>query len=200
MQEFEDLLARQNQLQAEAAVVVEELNLVQTLKAAGVPVKVGSAALGLMTWRDLDMTVVCSQLDIAAISGIASQLISNPKIRQMKFMNDTGSWNNDPAYPDGYFIGLDYLSENGSKWSLDIWFVDDPEKQPDLRHIRTLPHRLNEEAVLSILRIKTVWASRAEYGKQVKSFDIYTAVLDHKVSTPAEFEQWLQNRNNNISP
>ncbi|WP_145135507.1 MULTISPECIES: hypothetical protein [Paenibacillus] len=200
MQEFEDLLAHQNQLQAEAAVVVEELNLVQTLKAAGVPVKVGSAALGLMTWRDLDMTVVCSQLDIAAISGIASQLISNPKIRQMKFMNDTGSWNNDPAYPDGYFIGLDYLSENGSKWSLDIWFVDDPEKQPDLRHIRTLPHRLNEEAVLSILRIKTVWASRAEYGKQVKSFDIYTAVLDHKVSTPAEFEQWLQNRNNNISP
>lgn len=161
MQEFEDLLAHQNQLQAEAAVVVEELNLVQTLKAAGVPVKVGSAALGLMTWRDLDMTVVCSQLDIAAISGIASQLISNPKIRQMKFMNDTGSWNNDPAYPDGYFIGLDYLSENGSKWSLDIWFVDDPEKQPDLRHIRTLPHRLNEEAVLSILRIKTVWASRA---------------------------------------
>lgn len=200
MQEFEDLLAHQNQLQAEAAVVVEELNLVQTLKAAGVPVKVGSAALGLMTWRDIDMTVVCSQLDIAAISGIASQLISNPKIRQMKFMNDTGSWNNDPAYPDGYFIGLDYLSENGSKWSLDIWFVDDPEKQPDLRHIRTLPHRLNEEAVLSILRIKTVWASRAEYGKQVKSFDIYTAVLDHKVSTPAEFEQWLQNRNNNISP
>ncbi|UYO03990.1 hypothetical protein [Paenibacillus sp. PSB04] len=200
MQEFEDLLARQNQLQAEAAVVLEELNLIQTLKAAGVPVKVGSAALGLMTWRDLDMTVICSKLDVAVISGIASQLILNPKIRQMKFMNDTGSWNTDPAYPDGYFIGLDYLSESGSKWSLDIWFVDDPEKQPDLRHIRTLPGRLHEDAVLSILRIKTVWASRAEYGKQVKSFDIYTAVLDHKVSTPAEFEQWLQNRNNNISP
>ncbi|GIP34584.1 hypothetical protein [Paenibacillus sp. J2TS4] len=195
----EDLLARQFQLQAEAAAVVEELNLIQSLKAAGMPVKVGSAALGLMTWRDLDMTVVCSKLDIAVISRIASQLILNPKIRQMKFMNDTGSWNTDPAYPDGYFIGLDYLSKSENQWSLDIWFVDDPEKQPDLRHIRTLPGRLHEEAVLSILRIKTVWASRAEYGKQVKSFDIYTAVLDHKVSTPAEFEQWLQNRNNNIS-
>lgn len=56
--EREDLLARQLQLQTEAAAVAEELNLTELLKAAGAPVKVGSAALGLMTWRDLDMTVV----------------------------------------------------------------------------------------------------------------------------------------------
>lgn len=194
MAELEDLLARQFQLQAEADAVAEELNLIPSLQAAGTPFKVGSAALGLMTWRDLDMTVVCSKLDIAAVSGIASRWMSDPRIRQMKFMNDTGSWNADPTYPDGYYAGLDYLSDNGSRWSLDIWFVDDPEKQPDLRHLRTLPGRLNEEAVLSILRIKTVWASKAEYGKQVKSFDIYTAVLDNHVRTPDEFERWLRNR------
>jgi len=191
MIEREELLARQRQLQAEAAAMVEELNLIPLLKAAGIPVKVGSAALGLMTWRDLDMTVVCSKLDIAAISGIASRLMSNPRVRHMKFMNDTGNWNTDPVYPDGYFIGLNYQSQSGNNWELDIWFVDEPEKQPDLQHIRTMPGRLTEEAVVSILRIKTVWAPRAEYGKQVKSFDIYTAVLDDQVRTPAEFEQWL---------
>lgn len=195
----EDLLARQRQLQAEAAAVAEELNLDPLLKAAGAPIKVGSAALGLMTWRDLDMTVVCTKLDIAAISGIASQLMANPRVRDMKFINDTGSWNTDPAYPDGYFIGLNYQSESGNKWELDIWFVDEPEKQPDLRHIRTMPGRLTPEAVVSILRIKTVWAPKTEYGKQVKSFDIYTAVLDDHVRTPDEFERWLQSRNNNMS-
>lgn len=195
MMEREDLLARQLQLQAEAAAVAEEMNLNQLLEAAGTPVKVGSAALGLMTWRDLDMTVICSKLDIAAISRIASQLMSNPGVRHLKFINDTGSWNTDPAYPDGYFIGLTYQSNNGNQWGLDIWFVDEPEKQPDLQHIRTMPDRLTPAAIVSILSIKTVWASRTEYGKQVKSFDIYTAVLDNHVQTPAEFERWLHGRN-----
>lgn len=195
MKEQEDLLACQLQLQTEASAIVEELNLDQLLKAAGTPVKVGSAALGLMAWRDLDMTVVCSKLNIAAITGIASQLMSNPGIRDLKFINDTGKWNTDPAYPDGYFLGMTYESKNGNKWELDIWFVDEPEKQPDLQHVRTMPDRLTPAAIISILSIKTIWASRAEYGEQVKSFDIYTAVLDHNVRTPAEFEQWLQGRN-----
>ncbi|RNB80048.1 hypothetical protein [Brevibacillus panacihumi] len=195
MMEREDLLARQLQLQTEAAAVAEELNLTELLKAAGAPVKVGSAALGLMTWRDLDMTVVCSKLDIAAISGIASRLMAHPGVRHMNFINDTGSWNTDPVYPDGYFIGLKYQCKSGNEWELDIWFVDEPEKQPDLQHIRTMPGRLTPSAIVSILSIKSVWASRTEYGKQVKSFDIYSAVLDDHVRTPAEFERWLQSRN-----
>jgi len=195
MMEREDLLARQLQLQTEAAAVAEELNLTELLKAAGAPVKVGSAALGLMTWRDLDMTVVCSKLDIAAISGIASRLMAHPGVRHMNFINDTGSWNTDPVYPDGYFNGLKYQCKSGNEWELDIWFVDEPEKQPDLQHIRTMPGRLTPSAIVSILSIKSVWASRTEYGKQVKSFDIYSAVLDDHVRTPAEFERWLQSRN-----
>lgn len=195
MIEREDLLDRQLQLQAEAAAIAEEMHLDQMLAAAGTPVKVGSAALGLMVWRDLDMTVVCSELDIAAISGIAAQLMSNHRVRDLKFINDTGDWNTDPAYPDGYFLGITYQSKSGNTWELDIWFVDEPEKQPDLQHIRTIPARLTPAAIASILSIKTVWVSRAEYGKQVKSFDIYTAVLDHHVRTPAEFERWLQGHN-----
>lgn len=191
----EDLLAHQLQLQIEADEVAEEMHLKQLLTVAGTPVKVGSAALGLMVWRDLDITVVCSKLNIAAISGVASRLMSNPQVRDLKFINDTGNWNTDPAYPDGYFLGVTYESKSGNKWNLDIWFVDDPEKQPDLQHIRTVPDRLTPAAIVSILSIKTVWAARAEYGKQVKSFDIYTAVLDNHVQTPAEFKRWLQRRN-----
>ncbi|GIO39513.1 hypothetical protein J41TS12_43740 [Paenibacillus antibioticophila] len=192
MMERNELLARQMRLQAEAAELVEELNLQRLLETAGTPVKVGSAALGLMAWRDLDMTVICSKLNITAISSVVTELMSNPRVRQLKWMNDTGDWNTDPVYPDGYYIGLDYQSRRGNEWRLDIWFVDEPEKQPDLQHIRTIPGRLTSEAVVSILSIKAVWASRSEYGKQVKSFDIYTAVLDDQVRTPAEFEQWLQ--------
>lgn len=188
----EELLTRQLQLQAEADAIVEEMHLKQLLAEAGTPVKVGSAALGLMAWRDLDITVVCSMLNIVAISGIASQLMSNPRVRDLKFINDTGNWNTDPSYPDGYFLGVTYESKIGTKWELDIWFVDEPEKQPDLQHIRTMPDRLTPAAIVSILSIKTLWATRAEYGEQVTSFDIYTAVLDNHVRTPDEFKQWLE--------
>ncbi|GIP34578.1 hypothetical protein [Paenibacillus sp. J2TS4] len=64
----EELLAHQLQLQAEADAIVEEMHLKQLLEEAGTPLKVGSVALGLMVWRDLDMTVVCSKLNIATIS------------------------------------------------------------------------------------------------------------------------------------
>lgn len=104
----EELLARQMQLQTEADAIFEEMHLKQLLTKAGTPVKVGSAALGLMAWRDLDITVVCSKLNIGTISGIASQLMSCPQVRDLKFINDTGNWNTDPTYPDGYFLGITY--------------------------------------------------------------------------------------------
>jgi hypothetical protein len=45
-------------LPAEAATVRQDLGLDQRLSTLGAVVPVGSAALGLMVWRDLDLTVV----------------------------------------------------------------------------------------------------------------------------------------------
>ena len=39
-----------------------------------------------------------------------------------------------------------------------------------------------------------VWASRPEYGKTVKSFDIYMAVLTDGVRTRDQFQAWLASR------
>ncbi|WP_246059328.1 hypothetical protein [Paenibacillus lautus] len=74
-------------------------------------------------------------------------------VRELKFINDTGVYNTDPAYPDGLYIGLKYKSKQGKEWKMDIWFVDEPERQPDLKHIITMPERLTEERREAILRI-----------------------------------------------
>jgi hypothetical protein len=60
--EIDELLRRQDQLQAEAATVRQDLGLDQRLSTLGEVVPVGSAALGLMVWRDLDLTMVCRSL------------------------------------------------------------------------------------------------------------------------------------------
>jgi hypothetical protein len=185
------LLEQQNALQGEVETVVADLGLDGRLGQVGRPVRVGSAALGLMVWRDLDITVVCESLDVAAVVELGAQLALHPRTRRVEFRNDMGAWNADPGYPDGLYLGLGYRSPAGHDWRLDVWFVDDPCRQPDLGHLRTLPPRLDRESRLAILQIKTAWHARAEYGRSVRSFDIYTAVLDAGVRTPEQFNDWI---------
>ena len=189
--EIGELLRRQDELQAEAASVRADLRLDRYLGVHGTVVPVGSAALGLMVWRDLDLTVVCRELDVAAVAGTGAQLAGHPQVREVCFRNDTGDWNTDPVYPDGLYLGLRYRAETGGMWQVDLWFVDDPDRQPDLAHVRDLPSRLTTQTRTAILAIKDAWAGRPEYRREVRSWDIYTAVLDHGVRTPAEFAAWL---------
>ncbi|GAB2713446.1 hypothetical protein [Kitasatospora kifunensis] len=187
------MLRQQDELQSEASAVNDDLGLSESLGRLGDPVRVGSAALGLMVRRDLDITVVCPRLDATAhesVVGLGARLALHERVRQVRFRNDTGAWNTDPAYPDGLYLGLGYRSPQGHTWSLDIWFVDEPERQPDLSHLRTLPARLTSEAREAILRIKHAWAEHSEYGRSVRSWDIYRSVLDDGVRTVAEFDTW----------
>lgn len=179
-------------LAAAAATVRADLVLDDVLAALGEPHLVGSAALGLMVRPDLDITVVCDALDVAALCRAAANLVSHPRVRQLTIRNDSGHWNGEPEkYPDGVYWGIDY--RDGSRnWNLDIWFVVDADRQPDLRHVRQLARRLTPETRSAILDIKRAWVERPEYGGAVTSFDIYTAVLDRGIRTPDEFERSLQ--------
>jgi hypothetical protein len=192
--EIDELLRRQDQLQAEAATVQQDLGLDQRLSILGEVVPVGSAALGLMVWRDLDFTVVCQRLDADAVAGAGASLAGHPRVREIRFIDASGDWNTDPTYPDGLYLGLRCRSLAGEIWKVDIWFVDDPDRQPDLAHARDLPKRLTTETRAAILLVKVAWAGRPEYRRDVRSWDIYTAVLDHEVRTPAQFEAWLRRR------
>ncbi|MER5391978.1 hypothetical protein [Saccharopolyspora sp. NPDC002686] len=183
-----ELLVQQRELQAEADDVHTDLRLGELLAALGEPVRVGSAALGLMVRRDLDITVICPLLDAAAksaVAGIGAQLAVHDRVRQVRFRDDTGRWNTDPRYPDGLYLGVEYRCPAEQDWTLDIWFVDEPDRQPDLEHLRTLPPRLTDDHRRAILRIKSALAHRPE---QPPSYEVYRAVLDHGISTVEQFD------------
>ena len=188
-----DLLKQQEELQAEAGAVGADLRLDEVLSAVGKPVRVGSAALGVMVRRDLDITVVCPALDAALwrdVAQIGAGLAVHARVRQVQFRNDTGAWNIDPGYPDGLYLGAGYRSARGTDWNLDIWFVDQPEGQPDLAHLKSLPARLTPGARIAILRIKHALADSQETGRRVPSYHVYQAVLDDGVRTLEEFTEW----------
>jgi hypothetical protein len=191
---IDDLLRRQDELQAEAAGLRADLELDTHLAQHGQVNGVGSAALGLMVWRDLDLTVVCQALDPGRVAGTGAVLARHRQMREVRFRNDTGVWNTDPRYPDGLYLGLDCESRLGQRWKVDIWFVDEPGRQPDLAHVRDLPARLTPQMRAAILLTKDAWVGRPEYGTGVSGWDIYSAVLDDGVRTPAEFEDGARRR------
>ncbi|TVT60212.1 hypothetical protein FNH05_04715 [Amycolatopsis rhizosphaerae] len=192
----EGLLARQDALQEEADAVHRNLGL-DRLGELGKPVRVGSAALGVMVRRDLDITVICPALDketADAVARLGTHLIGHPRVRVVTLRDDTGHWNTDPAYPDGLYLGVKYRSPEGKDWNLDIWFVDEPARQPDLAHLETFPQRLTDETRKIVLAIKNAWADNAGYGSEVTGYDVYTAVLDHGVRSLRQFEEWRRAR------
>jgi hypothetical protein len=174
-------------LRREADRVRLDLTLDSVLGRLGEVHLVGSAALDLMVRRDLDLTVICDRLDVVTLFDAARPLAAHPNVRRLSFVNDTGPWNVDPSYPDGIYWGID-CRVDGRAWNIDIWFVDEPDRQPDLRHVRELPARLTDETRSAILAIKR--ACHAEPHERVPSHEIYTAVLDRGIRTPDDFDRY----------
>ncbi|MBW8805241.1 MAG: hypothetical protein AUG49_01730 [Catenulispora sp. 13_1_20CM_3_70_7] len=193
-----DLFRRERRLQAEAEAVLDDLDLAAALEAVGDPIRTGSAALGVMVKPDIDVTTACPVLDLAtfdAVTQLATRLTRHERVRQITFRNDTGAWNAEPdTYPDGLYLQVHYRSvqPRPREWNLDLWFVDQPERQPDLQHLRTLLPRLTDETRAAILRLKEEWTPRQEYGRTINGTLIYQAVLDGGVRTPLDFAEWLE--------
>lgn len=192
-------LQLQAALQAEADAIVQKLDLQRLLGTAGNPIRVGSSALGLMVRRDIDITTICARLDAATrrkIAEIAAELMLDQSIGAVRYRNDTGLWNVEPnAYPDGLYLAVTYRSKKNEDWNLDLWFVDEPERQPDIAHLETLLPRLTDALRETIVVIKAELAANAPAGgRPVSSALVYEAVVDGNVTTAAGFATWLADR------
>jgi hypothetical protein len=150
----DDLLAAQEALQVEAAAVLTDLGVFEQIRPIGRPIQTGSSALGLMVARDIDVTTVCPSLELEPVFDVGRVLAGHPRVRSLSFRNDSGRWNVDPAYPDGLYWMVEYVTEDGVSWKLDLWFILEGTTQFDLEHLRTLPPRLTRQARVAILRIK----------------------------------------------
>jgi hypothetical protein len=192
----DDLLERQAALQARADEVARDLDVMALAGIVGRPTRTGSSALGLMVRRDIDITTV-GDLDVERIFALGQRLATHPRVWRITFRNDTGTWNKEKArYPDGLYWLVEYVDEAGDPWTLDLWFLAEGTTQFDLEHMKSLPQRLTPDARAAILRIKVDRQAHAAPAAKppMPSYEIYEAVLDHGVRTPAEFERYIAER------
>jgi len=187
-----DLLAVETAIQAEAHTISQDLDLVVKLATIGTPTLVGASALGVMVNRDIDYTTVVSTLASAsqAVACLGAELASHGMVRMVQIRDDTGSWNTDPDYPDGLYLGVQARSAAGNDWTIDLWFVDQPERQPDLDHVCRFGPAMTTQNRATVLAIKhSREADPAKFGA-ASSLDIYRAVLDADVRTVEDFLAW----------
>jgi len=194
---MQHLLDAQLPMQLEADEIVRLLALNELLSQAGRPVRVGSSAMGLMVRRDIDITVVCDRLDDAALeafANIGARLMRKTEyVLAVRFRNDTGHWNREvEKYPDGLYLWLS-VQLRTAEWTFDIWLIDEPERQPDLAHLKTLLPRLSDMDRAIILQIKHDLAAGNQSATKIPSALVYEAVMDHGMKTSEEFTAWHRN-------
>jgi hypothetical protein len=190
-----ELLRRQDELQAEARQLTQELGVVALLEQAGPVAQHGSLVSGLMAWPDIDFGVTSPGLSPERAYAIMLPLLTHPRTTMVRYTNETGprSFSGLPR-DERLFFMVYHAHASGRVWKLDIPFWLDAEPRSEGAYHAQLSARLTPESRLAILWLKDLWHSTPVYPTSVGSVDIYDAVLEHAVRSPAAFDAYLHAR------
>ena len=191
----DELVRRQAQLQEEGQRVLDTLGLEALLRRAGTVKVHGSFVTGLMVWRDLDLGVTAPGLASGEAFAIMLPLLTHPHVARVRYHNEVGALNStgDPR-EERYFFVTYYRTEAGDEWKIDVSFWVSTLPREERLPSAFVTSRLTDETLLAILWLKDIWHRRPAYMVEMSSPDIYDAVFDHGVRTPAQFEAYLAER------
>jgi hypothetical protein len=185
-----ELLRADEKLRAEADDLMEHRGLRQLLEEFAPVTIVGSYALQLMVWRDLDVAMNASEMTVADFFDLGKRVAELLAPWKMFFTNNrNGESASDPA---GLYWGIRLGDITRGAWKIDLWAFD-----PDVFHERliecdALKRRLNGKNRLTILRLKSELWTHAEYRNSITSKHIYDAVLDHGVASLDAFWEYVR--------
>lgn len=172
----DELLTRQDRLQAEAHEVMAALELPAVLGRIGRVAVIGSAATGLMVWRDLDVSVYADPAAIPAIADAVRHLVAHPDVLDVHYADETGARSPSGTHDQRHYVVVRYRD-----WKIDLSIWTDTGPNGEFSDAAAIRARLTDETRLAILRIKDVVARGADYPDAVSGIDVYDAVLNHGV-------------------
>lgn len=179
-------ITKQKLLQKEAYSILDGLDLIDFLSKFGKPTLVGSVALGLMSWPDIDI-VVESQLKIEDYLETVDYLFQKEDVYSMSLQDFRKSIYSDR--PQGLYCGVTYLVKPKTFWKIDIWFLPDVKALELVENVRL---KLTDENRKIILKIKNEMREKTKHGKEVSGMDVYKAVLENNVNNLSEFRKYLK--------
>jgi hypothetical protein len=190
-----DLLARQAALQAAAAELLAGLDLAALVADIGPLLLAGSVVSGLMSWPEIDvMLLVGPGLRPADVLRLLARIVAQVPVTALDYRDERGPRCETGQRRDERYHVPMTVPWGGVDWCVDLTlWLHDPHHNVTRWH-EELRERITAGQRAAVLRIKDEWHRRPEYPDQVGGLDIYTAVLDDGVTTPAEFAAWLARR------
>jgi hypothetical protein len=140
---------------------------------------VGSYALGLMTWRDLDIHVVQADPDVEAFFRLGGGIAALLHPHRMHFRDESTA--RTPDLPGGFYWGVYLGDERRGAWKIDIWQTNREGFEATRRFCENIAGRLDAASREAILAIKAQCWTHPEYRRGFTSADVYSAVLDRGV-------------------
>lgn len=191
------LLVWETELECQGNDILADLALFERLASVGDVVSIGSWAAGLMALPDIDIGVLCAELDPDRIMDTLQPLFHHPRIKRMNFIDERGPLQsmsgpeNEGIYCGlRYLLGLDGEGAEETTWRLDIWFFPAAAPRPEITMRDRLLLAPNHER-LAVLRIKDELIRRGVYGRQLHchGVDVYQAVLDRGARSVTDFDR-----------
>jgi len=157
---------------------------------------IGSYALRLMVWRDLDIHIVRGDLNKPLFFELGGQIASLLKPPKMHFRDETIAATE--GLPRGLYWGIYLGDERAGAWKIDIWAEEPSGFERTRSYGERIAERLSGSTRSSILQIKAACWKHPQYRREFSSSDIYTAVLEHGVVDIEGFREYLMDLNRQI--
>ncbi|MFA4954246.1 MAG: hypothetical protein WC641_02965 [Patescibacteria group bacterium] len=191
-----NLVKNQAILQKEASEILDKLGLLDFLSKFGNAKIIGSVALGLMTWRDIDMDLAVDELKEDDYFRTVQYLFNKPEVKKLLLADNRIRTEQIIAQgiPESMYLGIFVRGEGESEWKIDLRFVKDSLVRAE-KYIDGIKSRLNDENREIILNIKNTICTHPKYiNKEIFGVDIYNSVLDGGVKNLADFIKYLANK------
>ena len=154
---------------------------------------IGSYALHLMVWRDLDIHIVQPELDKRKFFELGGKIAALLSPQRMHYRDETTAATQ--GLPRGLYWGVYLGNEREGAWKIDVWMTGPDGFEAVRNHGERLRERLSDSNRPLILQIKSACWRHPRYRREFASGDIYTAVLEHSVVDIDGFWKFLKDRN-----
>jgi hypothetical protein len=187
-----ELLDQHHKLAAELHTLLIQDGLLAAIQTFGVVFVGGSAALGLLVRRDVDLNVrLADDMDTASFFAIGAALTRQFLVQKASYSNHfIRNW---PRLDHGLYWGVQ-LKHSGTVWKLDLWGYGPQRFDAHRRQYMELSRALSGIDRLAILRLKDELREGEGYRFGASAHDIYTAMTSAGARTPDEFDRWRAGR------
>lgn len=195
-----NVIETQDALRKEADVILSKLNLLEFLSKFGNAKVVGSYALGLMTWKDIDIDLAVDELKEEDYFQTVQYLFSNPEIKRLVLSDNRNLSENlkMQGIPESMYLGVFAKAEDGDEWKMDVRFVKDSLVRAE-KYIEEIKSQLDNEKREIILEIKSAVCEHPKYiNKEIFGVDIYNTVLNGSVKNIDDFKKYLSDKGINL--